>query len=491
MFSFRIIKLRFSFLIFNIFFISAFWGMIYAQLENDGVGNIQVLYENKFPVNIYYTASDLPQKKQYLESIVVNLIFDQLSIQKTAFVPKRSIKKIIYPFQKKSPESVLPEDPFDKLLGDRADTSGFFPVFRKKVMQKPVILGPDAFHLLTNVSYKEESKVNLKVDLFFAKESLFTREISFQENDLVDKVKIISEDIRKALNGGKGAHLEVTSNPKRASVYINDMFIGKTPLSVKWLPWGEHTLRLKHEGFVDVISRVRLQADETTTYNGNFENNIATGALDIDSVPTARVYLGVEYKGKTPLKLQHLGVGPQRVRLSAQGHVDKYLSVRVQKGKSEKIRYVLTQGSNQEYYNPRPNIFLGLTYSRLSKISLIGGFAFLGGSVFSMVRQDQVREKMYADLSTLNPSDYTIQDKKTIADSENLQERYRNASIIMGVSSLVFFSAAIYFFIQDAFTQDLEYAKVISPDNNKYGSVKIFSGYRKDGTFQGSIRYTF
>ena len=115
-------------------------------------------------------------------------------------------------------------------------------------------------------------------------------------------------------DAGRGGALVVESEPAGASVFVDGVFHGVTPLGLRRLVSGAHTVRLEKAGYRTAfasadpsggrgVDRVELEPEPT-------------GGLDVGSTPAgAEVYLDGEFRGVTPLSLEGLRPGPRSVRV--------------------------------------------------------------------------------------------------------------------------------------------------------------------------------
>jgi len=94
--------------------------------------------------------------------------------------------------------------------------------------------------------------------------------------------------------------LVITSEPSEAKVYIDDKYVGVTPLTHD-KPVGKYKVVLKKEGFRDHMGEAVIAADETLEINAQLKER--TGILDIlTNPPGTEVHINDVYYGETPLK---------------------------------------------------------------------------------------------------------------------------------------------------------------------------------------------
>ncbi len=138
----------------------------------------------------------------------------------------------------------------------------------------------------------------------------------------------------------KFGHLTVYSTPTNAEVYVDEDYIGKTPLKGYKLSTGTHTIKLVKDGYEDYVKTVKINPGETTKIEATLLEAKAT--LKITSDPSeASVYVDDSYKGTTPLTLQ-LSPGTHSVKLSKNDYEDYTTSVTLNPGESKTISATLT-----------------------------------------------------------------------------------------------------------------------------------------------------
>lgn len=114
--------------------------------------------------------------------------------------------------------------------------------------------------------------------------------------------------------------LHITSEPEGASVTLNGIDRGKTPVTVSGVPKGRATLKLAMDGFKDeVITDLVINSGDEQTISRMMES--LPGTLSLSSVPAgARFYINGEYCGIAPLTIKSLEPGDYNVRAELEGH---------------------------------------------------------------------------------------------------------------------------------------------------------------------------
>src|SRR5205814_9965889 len=122
--------------------------------------------------------------------------------------------------------------------------------------------------------------------------------------------------------------LSVRSTPADASVRIDGRARGATPVTVRDLPLGAHTVEVSHAGFATRTERVTLTAavaSKTLTLDLQPQPSAqaqaqqppaaGAGSIYLDSRPAgARILLDGKDAGKTPATLPDVKSGSHRLR---------------------------------------------------------------------------------------------------------------------------------------------------------------------------------
>lgn len=75
----------------------------------------------------------------------------------------------------------------------------------------------------------------------------------------------------------KTGNLFVSSSPTKASVYVDNRLKGSTPITVKNLAAGQHSLKLTKSGYYDWLQGVNISTDKTTSINAILTQIIPPG----------------------------------------------------------------------------------------------------------------------------------------------------------------------------------------------------------------------
>lgn len=110
-------------------------------------------------------------------------------------------------------------------------------------------------------------------------------------------------------------YLSVSSTPKYADVYVDNAYMGQTPMTMS-LDTGNHSVTFKKSGYSNYSTSVRINAGQTSSISVVLSETVADGYVSIASNPTgASVYIDGSYVGNTPASssagtVSYLSAGP-------------------------------------------------------------------------------------------------------------------------------------------------------------------------------------
>ncbi|QDA31598.1 PEGA domain-containing protein [Thermococcus indicus] len=137
----------------------------------------------------------------------------------------------------------------------------------------------------------------------------------------------------------KFGYLTVTSSPSGAEVYVDSNYIGTTPLEDYKLSTGEHSVVVKKNDYQDYETTVTIEPGKTEKLEVTLSKE--PGTLKITSEPSgAKVYIGGDYKGTTPLTL-NLAPGTYDVKLTMKDYEDYTTTVTLSPGETKSLSATL------------------------------------------------------------------------------------------------------------------------------------------------------
>lgn len=147
--------------------------------------------------------------------------------------------------------------------------------------------------------------------------------------------------------------LLVRSSPAGAAVQIDGRSRGRTPLTVRDLPLGSHSVVVSRPGFAPERRTVRLTEDQASRSlevplsevpARSPEPAVYTGSMVVESRPRdARVIVDGRPAGRTPLTISTVRAGSHVVRIEMDGYRTWTASVRVVAGERRRVTASLEQ----------------------------------------------------------------------------------------------------------------------------------------------------
>jgi hypothetical protein len=145
-----------------------------------------------------------------------------------------------------------------------------------------------------------------EVSLFDAAlgEPVYTYSDASAASELYDQFDELAVELATSLWGRDWSSLVVQTEPPGASVWIDDVFEGRTPLSIPYLLPGSRQIRVQSPGYQTVSRRIELSAYAEQVQRINLvPQPRETFTLDSDPAGAA-VYWGSEWLGTTPLSIE-------------------------------------------------------------------------------------------------------------------------------------------------------------------------------------------
>jgi hypothetical protein len=285
-----------------------------------------------------------------------------------------------------------------------------------------------------------------------------------------------SGEIKSRLLGSGSAGIKIqTPELSGGFVYIDDEYIGKTPIERNDLIPGRHRILIIQEGYIRKEILVELEKNKIASYTIPLEKEKVEGLISVRSVPQgAEVFLGGKSLGFTPIEKVQVPVGQNRLRLILENHIDHFQGVDIPKNKEEVFSIALMEGDTETYYKNRLKLFQDYTYFDFSLFSLYGSVVFYVSYMYAGMRSSVDQDRLqsfakYTDFTTLQAVQ-TLYEKSGSGDADlglyqnglalellyqqsqvnktmkNVEryERIQNMSVIGAASMLV--SAGLFYF---------------------------------------------
>jgi hypothetical protein len=147
----------------------------------------------------------------------------------------------------------------------------------------------------SDIDVKSATKVNATFDLDGKK--LAKYEVCVKD----DFGKIVcNDDVLFEVTSDAVGNIEISSSPKEATIYLDNVEKGKTPLTLSDLDVGTYKLMVKKDGYSDWMRSVTVKEGKTESFSANLEvKTTATTATPTSAPTTAPTTIKVTRKSTT------------------------------------------------------------------------------------------------------------------------------------------------------------------------------------------------
>ncbi|NQE04906.1 hypothetical protein C5S32_03450 [ANME-1 cluster archaeon GoMg1] len=139
--------------------------------------------------------------------------------------------------------------------------------------------------------------------------------------------------------------ISVSSSPSGARIYVDGSYKGRTPETNTHVSPGSHTVKLKHDGYYDWSTSIKVTAGSTSYVSASLTPipYPTVGFISVTSSPSnAYIHLDGSYKGTTPKAITHVSPGSHTIELEHSGYYDWTSTVRVGAGSTSYVSTPLT-----------------------------------------------------------------------------------------------------------------------------------------------------
>ena len=137
--------------------------------------------------------------------------------------------------------------------------------------------------------------------------------------------------------------ISINSIPSGATVYVNTVLKGTTPLVISDIPAGNHTFSIKKIGYITWTDNIALSEGETTSINASLVPIEKTGFIyDLSNPAGAEIFIdGITTGKKTNSFIPDVPVGYHTVLFNKTGYRDSYKTASVSQGIPVTVRAFL------------------------------------------------------------------------------------------------------------------------------------------------------
>ena len=132
--------------------------------------------------------------------------------------------------------------------------------------------------------------------------------------------------------------IAITSSPAGATVVVDDIHRGTTPVILTEIPAGNHLVTLSFKGYDDWNHTISVGSGQMAAINAELEaTKEITGSLAvITDPPGADVSIDGNFKGVSPVTIQGLSAGMHTVLLTLQDYSDNSTTIAITAGQTRK-----------------------------------------------------------------------------------------------------------------------------------------------------------
>ncbi|MBX7057089.1 MAG: PEGA domain-containing protein [Leptospirales bacterium] len=235
--------------------------------------------------------------------------------------------------------------------------------------------------------------LRVRLQLFNAHNgAIQTIEIQSTVEDIYRSLGSAGDRLELMLAQGSAA-LRVATAQSGALVYLDDLFLGRTPLESR-APPGDYVLRVEQSGMSPVVRPIRIVAGARNEHFVELVRTRTQAALRVETDPPgATVFLNQERIGQTPLMRQDLPAGTHRLRIEKDGMQTLLVGVEMRDGSLVEVRRSLRALPPPDA-NPHP--ILDYSYLDLSFYSALGALGGYGVYVYFDIRKERILDRSLA-----------------------------------------------------------------------------------------------
>ncbi|MCW7479497.1 PEGA domain-containing protein [Leptospira kanakyensis] len=252
-----------------------------------------------------------------------------------------------------------------------------------------------------------ESKDNELITKVFLYDDFEGKTIPFEHKTSVirayQEMAPLGESIREKLQGKETTTVEVSaSGEEGALVYLDGIYLGKTPMVGKKSPIGKRSLFVFKEGFHPYKQEVHLEKGKTLALDVKLSLKLSSSLITVNSNVESDVYFGIQYLGKTPLSRVAIPSGMNRLRVSKEGYIDSFRAVDAKDNEEVVVDIEMREGKTDVYYKNKQNVFLDHTYKDFATYSLYGSLLFYASYVYLNYASRQAYSAARSEVTLVN-----------------------------------------------------------------------------------------
>jgi len=450
-----------------------------TQINRLAYKNGYIQYKPGYTLYIFPPFYTLAEKNKYIKDVYSSILLDQLQLNTIIYIKDPAPVAISYP------EGETGEDPREKYLSGDVPRPEQFNFEAKMIYEFPGAMEdpakllndpgqarfflPEDLYLVSSIeelSGQPKEYYKIHVMIYRNAKIIYTSDVVTDEAEISKKVIAFTREISTKISGAKTGSLNISSTQEKASVYINNRYMGHTPLLLDNAVVGKNLVTIRKDGYEIWQQEIQITQAKETRVNAILEKIKSESRIVIKSKPEGSdVFFDVEYKGQTPLVIENIPEGIHRVHVQKTGFIDFFETIEVKRGKTEyEVMAKLAPGDSKEFYNINRPIVGPFSYEQMFKTSAL--LTAAGGltGLFFQVQQENLQKNLNLYL------DQGYSDTAVINKQLNDIAAYKALETGFYIGSGVLLAASIYLFIKYINTQDMPIAMKpnLSPGKNEF-----------------------
>jgi len=271
-------------------------------------------------------------------------------------------------------------------------------VIDKKPVKQAELLGAD-YVLSGSYTGSSHGDITIAFDLFDARRMVHkSMQYTYDIQAVYDHTGELSRDIQQFFRFEAGVRLTVETKKPGALVFLDDAYLGQTPLSHDVIP-DRYTLLVRQEGYADFKKTIDLKGATKVDLSSELQALKHDALLSVASDPPgADVYLNMTYLGKTPLVREDLPAGTHRIRISKEGYIDRFVGVKLGADQKGTVAVTLKPGDTFAHFRNPHYLILDWSYNDVSFYSMLTSLLFYGGYWKLKSDSDTIANSIRGDL---------------------------------------------------------------------------------------------
>ncbi|MES0488703.1 MAG: PEGA domain-containing protein [Leptospirales bacterium] len=467
-------------------------------LEKKHPEGLKLKYKANYEIVVFPTIYRLNRKNIYLKNIYEGVVVDRLRLLSKGYVKKPTPVEFFYPVEGVETGGEILENPRQYILENFISQSAYFPMKIVRADNLPAeitsaeyffsnynalrSLDSETFYLFLTLEPAEQTTLDAGVYFYRGNKLLYHTIKTIVTENLHVEISLLTSGVRKWMAGPQSGNLSVQTIKEGASVYIDKIFSGKTPLFMQHLPAGPHEIDVYKTGHKPWKEKVTIEPGKTKSITGKLVEKWSEGVLRISSnPPEADVYVDLEYRGKTPIDVSGLETGNHRIQLVKEGFIDNYKMVKISYvQKRREIKLLLKPGNSEKHFETNPAVLGKITNQGFFKGFTIGAGGFAITGLYFLMQAENFQTNI-ASIKKNSGSNLSAHEQKKIKNLNTKITNYTGYYTGSFITSGVSIGIATYFFIKYLSSYN---PKIVS--NPKLG---FFASVDLNGGFSGKFVY--